>query len=439
MKLRDYFLLGLQHGLGKKRHWMTRLFNVCYTWNDNPHYPRHLVKEAEDKVFFVDPDTKERHYLEDWIPDRAPLHFRDAFELTPGLIANYRGKETKITTYGNVFFNQLCLIEPFGTLFEFPFGYCSPKIVEAEVEERLISNRPDGDRTTKAPEGKFHVWQYLMFIDHCLAMPAYADGLVTSVTRKSMTSSPERNAIRAEQTEKYKDHLTDPVYIAKIGQTYKAADDQYLEGDESQEFYTASAKTARTRMKVFYHFGGESPFSDGTSVEYIAKSLEEGIDTQKMVAMNNSLRFGSYNRGAQTALGGESTKTIYRMVGTARIIEPDCGTTMGIPTQVRSFVKAGLLGYTYIQQGVSILITKDNIDSLVGKKIDIRGPMACKAGQGKGKNICAVCAGRAVAENPNGIPAAAAGVGGRFLSLFLSKMHATVLRTVRMDLAARIT
>ncbi|MFO5979439.1 hypothetical protein ACLBSL_32665, partial [Klebsiella pneumoniae] len=73
------------------------------------------------------------------------------------------------------------------------------------------------------------------------------------------------------------------------------------------------------RKKVFGMFGGEAPFQDGTSVEYIGKSLEEGIDTDHMPVMNNSLRYGSYNRGAQTALGGESTKTNYRMVGTVRI------------------------------------------------------------------------------------------------------------------------
>lgn len=162
--------------------------------------------------------------------------------------------------------------------------------------------------------------------------------------------------------------------------------------------------------------------------------------------MNNSLRFGSYNRGAQTALGGESTKTIYRMVGTARIIEDDCKTWLGVPTMVSDFNYEDLVGYSYIQDGASVLITKEAAPSLRGQRIAIRGPMTCKAGRdiekgtiGKGKNICAVCAGTALAENPNGIPAATAGVGGRFLMVFMSKMHSSTLRTVKWDMHARIT
>lgn len=72
--------------------------------------------------------------------------------------------------------------------------------------------------------------------------------------------------------------------------------------------------------------------------------------------------------------------------------------------------------------------------------------MTCKAGRdveknliGKGKNICGVCAGKALAENPNGIPAATAGVGGRFLMVFMSKMHSSTLRTVKWDMRARLT
>ena len=165
-----------------------------------------------------------------------------------------------------------------------------------------------------------------------------------------------------------------------------------------------------------------------------------------MPVMNNSLRYGSYNRGAQTALGGESTKTIYRMVGTVRIIEDDCKTHIGVPTRVDKFNSGELVGYTMVENGKSILITSELISQLLGKVIEIRGPMTCKSGRdvekgilGRDKNICATCAGKALAENPNGIPAAAAGVGGRFLSIFMSKMHSATLKTVKWDKAARLS
>lgn len=445
MKLRDYFLLALKDGMGRKRAWMNSLISVVYNNEDTvgfkykPHY-------VDGKMYFYLPDGDEKIYVEDYIDGRVPIHFRDEFILQPGELLNYQGTEPLRTTYGNVFFNQLCLVEPFANLIPFASGTIVPSKFEDFILERMIDDREDGNETEMAPDGKLYVWQYLKFCDHCLALPGYADGLVTSTSRKSLLSNPEWPAIRAAWIEKNKDRLTDPAAIAELSVIAAKVDAEWLKDDPAWVFYSAKKKLEGARRKVHYMFGGESPFSDGTTVEFISKSLEEGIDTDHMAVMNNSLRFGSYNRGAQTALGGESTKTIYRMVGTARIIEDDCNTWLGVPSLVTQENVKGLIGYTYIENGNNTLITKENADALIGQRIDIRGPAVCKAGRdvakgllGKGKNICAVCAGKALAENPNGIPAATAGVGGRFLMVFMSKMHSSTLRTVKWDMRARLT
>lgn len=440
MKLREYFLKGLELNLCNKRHWVNSLFTECLSWDEpgsQPRYPMQLYKDPQGKLWFD--NAGEPEYLEDQIPGRLPLHFRDAFELKPGDISNYRGTETVITTYGNVFYNHLCQKIPFGDLFDFPLGICKTDTVESTVEAKLLSNPTNGDTETMAPDGNFYVWQLIKFMDATLVIPGYSDTLVTSITKKSMTAHPGRNELRAQLMEKYKDRLHDPVAIAQMTVEFKALDKEYRKGDETEEFYNASKKAEDTRMKVYYHFGGESAFSDGTSVQYISKSLEEGLDTDNMDVMNNALRFGSYNRGAQTALGGESTKTIYRMVGTARIIMEDCETQLGVPTDIRKDMRDTLIGLSIIEAGKTILLTAENIESYYGKNVQLRGPFTCKAGEGKGKNVCAVCMGKQVAENPNGIPAAAAGVGGRFLTAFLKKMHASSLKTTRMILRDRIT
>lgn len=454
MKLRDFFLLGIKAGLGKKRAWMNLLFNEVYnpTAEDRLYWPH--FKDGR-MFFYKEGDSNDVvEYIDDYIEGRAPLHFRDEFILQPGELLNYKGTEPLRTCYGNVFANQLCLVECFGDLFPFIAGYFLPSKLEDKILDLMIDDPDINDpappsfgtfrerqkELPMATGGKLYVWQYLKFCDHCLALPGYADGLVTSVTEKSMTSSPDRDKVRSALLEKHKDNLNDPAIVAKISDELIALDVAYLKDDDSYEFY--DAKHAKlfggVRKKVHYLFGGEAPFADGTTVELISKSLEEGIDTDHMPVMNNSLRYGSYNRGAQTALGGESTKTIYRMVGTVRIIEPDCKTWLGVPSVVTKFNATDLIGYSYIDNGQSVLIEANMLDQLMGKTLYIRGPATCKSG-GKGKNICAVCAGRALAENPNGIPAAAAGVGGRFLSIFMSKMHSATLRTVHWDMHRRIT
>ncbi|MNK85289.1 hypothetical protein D3C87_1051640 [compost metagenome] len=448
MQIREYFMKGLEQGLHKKRQWMNCLFSVVYNINEfEHHYDYRLYKDEQGLFFFVPGSKDQKEYIEGYKEDVALLHFRDEFILQPNELINYTGPGPLKTCYGNVFVNHLCLILPFGSIFPFQAGLFNLGKIESEILTRLIDDPPGNeDPLIRAPDGKIYVSQYLMFSEHILTLPAYSDGLVTATTKKSLMASPDRNRVRDKWIADNPERLTDPAAIAELSNVLKKLDDEYLSGDESEEFYRSKKKLEGARKKVHYMFGGESAFSDGTKVELIAKSLEEGIDMDKLPVMFNSLRAGSYNRGKQTALGGESTKTIYRMVGTARIVEHDCGTHIGVPTVLYPFIAKDLVGYSMVKDGKTIVLTPELLQQNMFKTIDVRGPMACKTGRdvdkgilGKGKNICAVCAGSALAENPNGIPAAAAGVGGRFLSLFLAKMHATVLRTVQWNMESRIT
>lgn len=446
MLLRDFFLLGLKAGMGRKRAWMNLIFNVVYESN----LTKPLMYQPffeNDEMFFYMPGTNERVVIEDYIPGRAPAHFRDEFILKAGELDNYPTGPDLVTTYGNVFTNQMCLIETVGTAFSFQTGIFPAAKIAGLILEHAVDDREDGDVTTPHPTpGKFYIWQYVKFCEYCLALPGYADGLVTSTTRKSLQGNKEWFAVREKWVQDNKDRLTDPAAVAELNVIADRMDDEYLKDDESFAYYKSKSKLAGCRRKLHYLFGGESPFSDGTTVELITKSLEEGLDMDKLPVMNNSLRFGSYNRGSQTALGGESTKTIYRMVGTIRIVEEDCKTWLGTPVMVTKFNGKGFIGYTYIEDGRHILITSENIDSVMGRKIVLRGPMTCKTGRdvekgtlGTGRNICAVCAGKDLAENPHAVPAATAGVGGRFLSVFMSKMHSSTLKTVKWDMHRRLS
>lgn len=446
MLLRDFFLLGLKAGMGRKRAWMNLIFNVVY--ESNLRKPLKYQPFFEnDTMFFYMPDTNEKVFIEDYVPGRAPAHFRDKFVLKAGELLNYKEGPDLVTTYGNVFCNQMCLIETVGDAFPFQTGIFPAAKLGGEILANAVDDREDGDVTTPHPEpGKFYIWQYVKFCEHCLVLPGYADGLVTSTTRQSLRGNPEWFAVREKWVQDNKDRLSDPAAVAELNVIADRMDDEYLKDDESFAYYKSKSKLAGCRRKLHYLFGGESPFSDGTTVELITKSLEEGLDMNKLPVMNNSLRFGSYNRGSQTALGGESTKTIYRMVGTIRIVEPDCGTWLGTPVLVTKWNAPGFIGYSYILDGKSVLITKDTIDSLMGTKISIRGPMTCKTGRdrekgtvGTGRNICATCAGTDLAENPHAVPAATAGVGGRFLSVFMSKMHSSTLKTVKWDMQRRLS
>lgn len=463
MNKREFFLKGLRAGACKKRAWVLSLFTAVLQTpprESAPDYP-YRAFISETGMSFIDPENGNALTpVDEFVPGEALFDFLEEFILEPGELDNHKGPGPLTTTAGNVLHNHLLLCIPFRDRIPFIDGQIDTGVVAKVILEQMVDDpnidtlEPDplpGEDAFYAPEGQIYTWQYQLYSEYALSITGYTSASVTSLTPKALTGHPDRyKVIQAFIDNAKPGELSDPAKIAELGKICEALDHEWLKDDESYKFYMAkkSKMFPNVRKRLYYFFGGESPFGDGTHVEFIRKSLEDGIDTNHLPVMNNSLRYGSYSRGSQTQLGGEATKTMYRMMGSARITEQDCGTTVGIPTDITELNKKLWIGFTYVVklgQPDYALITNDNVDTLVGKTLYIRGPMTCKTGRnvdegiaGKGKNICALCAGTALAEQPNGLAAAVAALGGRFLTLFMKKMHGTVLKTAKWDFREHI-
>lgn len=444
MDKHEYFLKALLAGACKKREWVNGVFSVTVAVEDTTHlpdYPYRLKRvEGDNRHYFVDPDTNDILPIEGTTLEEPLYVFTGEFALHPGDLPNYTKEdntEPLRTTYGRALVNMLCLCIPFGTEIPYVNEHFRVREIEKIIESKLIDD-PEDDTDAPAPTGKIYVRQYLQFVDHMLSLVGYNSLCVVSATPKSLVSHPKARARRKELVEQYEGQLSDPSIVARISKELQALDKEWLRDDPSAPYYwNAENKLfGASRSKMFYMFGGESPFSDGTSVEFIEKSLEEGIDTNNMPAMINSLRYGSYNRGKQTQLGGEATKTIYRMMGSVRIAEEECGTKLGVPMEIYDNTKHHFLELNILEGGKTVLLTNDNINSYVGQTVSLRSPLTCKT---DGRNVCSMCIGPKLAEQPNGLAAASAGVSGRFLSLFLKLMHGSALVTERWDLSERLT
>lgn len=417
--LRDYFLLGLKAGLGKKLYWMNKLFyeihgaDKLYGYALEPYF-------KDDKMFF-NKDGLEIE-LTDYKPNQSPLHFRDEFILLKGEIENYKGDEPLVTTYGNVFVNYLCLVLPFGDLYEFQTGVFDFNKIEKQLTQRLMDDPDDLDynKPEMAEQPNHYVWQHQLFCDHALFTVGFSDGYVTTTTERSILGSPNRNKVRDQWLKENSHRLNSPEAVAELSKLLKDLDDEYMAGDESLGYYKASSKASKARRKMHYFFGGEDPFGDGTNIEMIPKSLEEGVDIDKIPVMNSTARAGSYNRGAETALGGVATKVMYRMAGTIRIVEDDCKSPVGVPTLINSNNVNGFMGNYYLENGITKPVAEQSPEGLLGKTLLIRSPITCRT---EGKNLCKICAGDNLAVNPDGIPAAVASMGGVMMMIFMKAMH----------------
>lgn len=464
MLKKDFFIKGLLSGAGKKRAWVMACFN--YIVKDIPRgsvpdYPYRIFKR-EDMLYFIDPELTEPKFpefegypdnlniIDDYIPGEPLFEWLEPFTLEPNVLTNYLGTTPLETTPGNIYVNHLLFCIPFGDKIEFINDYIDMGKVGNRVLELLVDDPdPDTDTGEPSPPGQIYCRELIQHNEYALSLVTWCEDNVIPVTPKSITGHPDREKVKAQEMAKYKDRLNDPAAIAAIGKTLQELDNEYLQGDPAGLYYASKKKKfTGSRIKQFYMFGGESPFEDGTSVTFMEKSLEEGIETdpKKLPVLFNSQRAGSFSRGFQTRLGGEKTKTIYRMLGTTKVEGVDCGDTVGIPVTVKPNYGHRYYGFYYLNKGKPVRISEDNIDSLKGKTMWLRDPMACKqdvnrtdSTPGKGKDICKICAGDQLTEMPEGIPAAAAGVGGRMMTIMLKNMHSTGLSTRKWDVSAGIT
>jgi hypothetical protein len=72
------------------------------------------------------------------------------------------------------------------------------------------------------------------------------------------------------------------------------------------------------------------------------------------------------------------------------LYEGNCGSNVTVAFRIKEKTKNNVIGKFIIDNGQLICLTKDNIDSYVGKIVQLRSPMTCRYRNG----VCEVCGGR---------------------------------------------
>lgn len=441
MLKRDYFLKALQSDAGRKKHWMFSVFTIT-DGDPKEDYPYILLRRPDGIYFRLD-GNEER--IEDAELDRPLFRFRERFDAKAGDIPNL--KQDIVTTYGSMVCNFTILCLPFDDLIEFQPGYFNLKQVEQYIKDHLLSD-PDDDFTVpydrspdqvegfRAPKPGLYVRQKAYFDANVQATAAYNPICVHSVTEKSLFPHPDAERVKQEYIAKHKDKLNDPAEVAKLEKILQNMDREWLKDDPSMDFYLKGKYFATARKRQYYSFGAEAPFSDGSVTEYIDRPLSKGLDVSKLPTMINTIREGSYNRGAMTELGGAATKAVYRAMSTAEIGSDDCGDTVGFPVLLDGKAKHYWLGCYILESGKTVEITPENFEQYRDRWVRMRSPMTCKESK---PNFCKCCLGKPNTEIGNGLAAASSTVTGRLLYVFMSAFHSVELKTVKVPVIDLLT
>ena len=419
-----FFLKCMELGLYKRLSWSIRAFTV--TRGEGGEFEPYIedkqwvVKIGESKLRFEADATK-------------PLYQkRELVDLKKG---DFIGCEADCQApYAWVLWHHVVVVYAFNG--KIPFNPEAVRIsnVEKIIAARLTSNPADRSQNDPA---KIYVWEYLKYTEACACILSGMTQIFTpGTTRKSLVTDPKIRELRAKLLEQYKDRLHDPATISIIKGELSKLDREWIKGDDSEDYLIGKKNFDIVRMKTLLMHGEESAFGDGTSVTLIPTSLDEGLNLQNLPDYANSLREGSFNRGAQTALGGEAVQYLIRVFQNHAITEEDCGAILGIRRLINANKADRYVGYYIIEQGKTVALTKENISRYVNKVVLLRSPQRCRT---EGAGYCARCMGDMNARFPNSLGGQASDMGSMMLYIFMGKAHGTALKTTRFEPSRHFT
>lgn len=418
MRKAEYFLKALNAGAYRHKAWVLHCFSQTRL-EQTADFEYRLHKGEKHYFFYPPNDPDNPVILDDTDVTRPAFHFRESIPLKAGDVANL--SKDLISDYGKLLANTVALIYPFGDKIAYVEGEFNIGAVEREIAHRLTTDEKYQDKNSARPENPIYVHEYLTFVDAILSMEGYSQLCVPSATEKTMTRDPRIPELRKKLLEKHRGRLNDPAVIAEIDAELIAMDKAWIKGDLSEGFYRKSKSYNIVRKKSHLMHGYEAGFDLEPAT--IENSLSEGWDMEKLPAMVNSLREGSYGRGKMTALGGFATKTVNRMFQNAGLSDTDCGTKLG---WLRT-VSRDDDGFYYLNaQGKTVLLEGKALDAALGKTLKMRSPQFCKT---RGSSFCRYCVGEPNAENKNALGAHAAALTSQLMDFAMQSAHGRSLET----------
>ncbi len=431
----NYFVQALRDGLFRNKEWVISVFAVTKDDKEVAPYPYQLVK-GDKKYFYRSPEDLNVLMEIGETDIKVPLlKHSDPIRISYTAAANLPPvKQMFETTYGVLFANYCLLIYPFGN--KLPYIFNTNDFMKLE---EVIATKLTDDKINDGKEhlDKIFVSEYIKFTNAAFYLNGFTQLWVPAASYKSMTSHPDLAKYKAQLIEENKDKLHDPAVIADIeAKLIKFDQDNWLKGDSSEGFLISKKSKEIVRKKLFLMYGAEPGLEDKIEVNPITNSLSEGWDIEKFPEMANALRAGSFNRGAQTVLGGESVKWLLRASSNMVIAGEDCGTKLGFPLEVSEENKKGLIGRFIVQEKGSALVTEENISKIIGKKVMVRSPMFCQLEK---TDYCKCCVGERLSIHEQGLSAAVSDYGNAFLYIFMSAAHSKGLVTAKLDIEKSFT
>lgn len=366
----------------------------------------------------------------------------DVIEVDSSWLGNI--KESMTTRFGILLANALLIHHAYGDKIPFINGEVSISKVESIVAPRLTSDPPEGQEPVISEQamslgGPIFVHEYLKMGQGIEFIASIMELFTIALTEKSILPPTGIKEFKEKLNKEYEGRLHDPIVMAEYEEKLKAFDAAYLKDDPSFGKFTSGKVLNDSRKKLFLSMGAEGGFSKDGSITPITNSLTDGYpdDPDKYVAVINGFRAGSFSRGAETVEGGVAAKKMLAAANNYVIRPGDCGSTLGLRRYYTKALAPTLQGRTVIigKEQIKVPLGGDTSPYL-GQVIAARSPMFCKL---PGENICATCAGEAMARYETGIALPLTEISAAILAARMKAMHTNSLKVNDFDLNTLFT
>lgn len=414
----EYLYAACKSGAWRRLVWRMGIFNVCVFPEDNE-------SPVQYDLTFIDGMP---HYWEsadddspgEWIAITDGKKDEELFfpeTVLPLPKAEYPGLEEDITTtVGRYVLNWVVIYYAFGTRLPY-LREGGPMSYAKQMYERCVDNETD------LPEDETVIRPSMVdrFVNGLSELAPMAKAISPTGTLRSFTVHPDAYKVRDALLLKHKDELDNPAVIAMIEKALDELDTEWLSGDQSIQFY-ASKKARMRRRKLMLFYGIEASFHEGTDYTLIPNALVEvdKFGMENLVAKYNSIREGSYSRGAETAKGGEQVRIIQMIFQNHRIVEGDCGTKLTHPVLITEANAGRYIGMNAMVGGKPTMITADMMKASMGKILLLRRPILCQLPH---IDCCATCASADKAKEPRAIAADISTAFSNVMGVAMAKMH----------------
>ena len=426
MKKYELFTKAMQAGLYNKLDWVVSAFALS---QDNNEKEKYAWKISSYPLGYETMDEQGNLILiEDSLPGFPLFDFKEKVNVNIGDLPNVV-EETQ-TTYGQILVNWILLVFPFGNKIPYMSGEISVnKITNIILKDFRDSPEEGVIRDTKA----FYTDEYEVFGKACFSLTSFMKISVWCFTKKNSTPPPGLKEYKAKLIKENIETINDPRTITHIQDELVKFDEEYRKGDPGNVFIHSAKAVKVIRSKKFLIHGGEEVVGEEVNkMVLITNSLNEGWDLTKFPEMNNSLRMGSFSRGAETMLGGVEVKWMIRASSNIRIDKEWCGTKLGMPMHVSPKEIKHMVGFSIITKdgNHTPINNEEEAGKYLGQKIMLSSPMFCKLEK---TDFCSVCVGARLRATPYAIPQAISAYGSTFMLLKMAAMHGKVLAVTKLN------